>query len=155
MHLSKLPNQRLLGIFTRSMFHLIDNFRSSVEEIRHKGKPAPQYMGFTTGKRVGSIEGHERSKKYKEFLPLLIPEYKADKKNSHRYIQSTVVCFPNCHLLNHAKYIKELEKYLADSLKELHFEEKENYKDFSTFKKGCEGVLIKILKKYYSNGYFT
>lgn len=155
LHLSKLPEQRSLGIFTRSMSHIINKFYPSVKEHRHKIKQTPLYNGFTIGKRVGSIEGKERSKKYKEFLPLLIPEYRTDEENSHRYIQNVVVSFPNCHLWEHTKYMKELEKYFVDSLKELHFKEKDSYKNSNTFKECWEGILTKVLKEFYSDGVFT
>ncbi|MFA5033803.1 MAG: hypothetical protein WC614_12400 [bacterium] len=155
LHLSKLPEQRRLGIFTRSMFHLIDNFRSSVEGHRHVIYK-PCYYGFTTGEKTGSIENYENNRKYKKHLSLLTQEYRIDEnKGKKGYIQNVVVYFPNSHLWDHRKYMKELEKYFFDSLRIVNFREKYEYKNLQRFKECWKNILVKFMKQGYSDGFLT
>lgn len=160
---SKLPESRVIGIFIEVISTFLHNFRSSIEEYRHGHHiskrhyhPWPIYAGFTIGKRRTSIEGKMKSREYRDWLPLLTPEYRADEeKGKSRYIQNIVMCFPYCGLRDHIRYMKELEKYFIDSLKELCFKIKHprEYKNLEAFRKGWEGILVKRLKKYYSDGF--
>ena len=155
--LSHLPDSGVLGFFDRIMCCVIENFCSSIEEER-RTDIEPYYYRFTNGRKVGSIEGSVREQKYKHYLPLLIPEYRADEeRGKKRYIQNVVLCFPNCHLWDHKKYTKELERSFITALKKLKFEFKNwrEYKNITAFKRGWEGVLVKLLKERYSDGCFA